>query len=158
MSPASYEPTPTSGDAQSTTYAGGRAEKLLYPGAQISEATGKLLIQSLAMKHGLTKAALADILQLVRLHMPADCAPASYKSVHRFYSESNLSSAKEHKICMDCGEIVDNVAVPDGCPHSHCVSFYELPLDTLIQAMFLGKVANCAMQIATVFEQCAIHR
>ena len=54
---------------------------------------------------------------------------------------------------MDCGEIADNVAVPDGCPHSHCVSFYELPLDTQIQAMFLGKVANCAMQIATVFEQ-----
>ena len=55
---------------------------------------------------------------------------------------------------MDCGEIVDNVAVPDGCPHSHCVSFYELALDTQIQAM----VSNCAMQIATVFEQCAIHR
>ena len=95
VSPASYEPTPTSGVAQSTTYAGGRAEKLLYPGAQISEEMGKLLIQSLTMKHGLTKAAVADILQLVRLHMPADCAPASYKSVHRFYSESNLSSAKE---------------------------------------------------------------
>ena len=62
------------------------------------------------MRHGLTKAALADILQLVRLHLPVDCAPASYKSVHRYYSETNLiSSAVEHKICIDCGEIMEKV-------------------------------------------------
>ena len=134
-SPASFEsPTPTSSDAHLT-------ENLLYPGAQISEETGRLLIQSLTMRHGLTKAALADILQLVRLHLPPGCVPASYKSVHRYSESMNLiSSAVEHKICMDCGEMIDSIVVAGGCLHSDLVSFYELPLDTQIQAMFLGKV------------------
>ena len=46
------------------------ALSLLYPGAKISVATGILLLHSLTKKHGLTQAALADILQLLHLHLP----------------------------------------------------------------------------------------
>lgn len=50
---------------------------LLYPGAQISEATGALLLHSMSMKHGLTYAALTDLQQLLCLHLPAGPVCAS---------------------------------------------------------------------------------
>ena len=42
-----------------------------------------MLIMSLASKHKLTYSALADILKVICLHLPADSIPASYKSVYR---------------------------------------------------------------------------
>lgn len=115
-------------------------ENLLYPGVQISETTGRLLIQSLALKHGLTKLALTDILQLVQLHLPLGCKPDSYKSLYCFNKESTASSAVEHKLCNDCCELIDDVSADNGCPHSKIVKFYELPLDAQLQALFMGKV------------------
>ena len=117
----------------------------LYPGAQISEATGKLLLHSLAVKHGLTQAAQADILKVLRLHMPADSIPPSYRSVHRLYhaSTSSVKSTAQvvHTICSDCGEIISetsDIHGGDECMHFNLVKFYEVPLDAQIQALFKG--------------------
>ena len=118
------------------------AQNLLYPGAQISEATGKLLLHSLAVKHG---AAQADILKLLCLHMPADSIPPSYRSVHRLYhaSTSSVKSTAQvvHTICSDCGEVISETSgIPNGdeCMHINLVKFYEVPLDAQIQALFKG--------------------
>ena len=59
--PRNIEPTPTS------------TSQLL------SEMTGAILLHSLALKHGLTQAAVSDILEIVRLHMPADSIPPGYR-------------------------------------------------------------------------------
>ena len=118
---------------------------LLYPGAQISEATGKLLLHSLAVKHGLTQAAQADILKVLRLHMPADSIPSSYRSVHRLYhtSTSSVKSTAQvvHTICSYCGEVISEtsgISNGDECMHFNSVKFYEVPLDAQIQALFKG--------------------
>ena len=77
------------------------AQSPLYPGAKINAATGALLLHSLTMKHGLTHAALADILQLLRLHLPEHSTPAAYGSVHRLLNASSLkSSAMEGTACI----------------------------------------------------------
>ena len=54
----------------------------------LSETTGAILLHSLALKHGLTRAAVSDILEIVRLHMPADSIPPGYRSLHRLFNTS----------------------------------------------------------------------
>ena len=68
--PRNIEPTPTS------------TSQLL------SETTGAILLHSLALKHGLTRAAVSDILEIIRLHMPADSIPPGYRSLHRLFNTS----------------------------------------------------------------------
>ena len=111
---------------------------MLYPGAQITEATGKLMFQFLAIKHGLTKAAITDIIDLVYLHMPAGNAlPHFYKSVHCLYNGVSKTSRTQivHKLCKQCGE---NISSANGCTHSEHFTFYELLLDSQIEAQFKG--------------------
>ena len=54
----------------------------LNQGVGLSEEMGVMLVISLASKHRLTYSALADILKVICLHLPADSVPASYKSVY----------------------------------------------------------------------------
>ena len=96
----------------------------LYPGAQISEDTGVLMLHALAMKHGLTQDALTDILQLVRLHMPAKSPPSSYKSLHRLLQSSTLKSQKQlvHILCCDCSQrmsLSEASSSGEECMHLH---------------------------------------
>ena len=52
----------------------------LYPGAQITEETGIMLILSLANRYRLTHSAVSDILQIVAMHLPQGTKPKSYRS------------------------------------------------------------------------------
>ena len=130
------------------------AQNLLYPGAQISEATGTLMLHSLGAKHGLTQDALTDVLQLLRLHMPADSIPPAYKSVHRLYHASSLRSQAQvvHTLCSDCGELVSETLMDScsggNCMHSDFIKYYELPLDAQIQALFKGANSNITITVA----------
>ena len=147
-------PTPLDDPSDVTAYASDTAfeasslaQNLLYPSAQISVATGTLLLHSLAVKHRLTQTALTDILQLLRLHMPANSSPLAYGSVHRLLNASSLKSHKEvvctHVLCRDCGELISGASTSGStmeCVHSHVVQFYELQLDAQIQALFKGAI------------------
>ena len=120
----SFEPTPTSASTQ------------------FSETTGALLLHSLAAKHGLTRAAVSDILEIIRLHMPADSVPPGYRSLHRLFNTSGLKTNEEvgHTLCGDCGELLseDFNRASVECMHTHTIKFYEIPLDVQIQALFKG--------------------
>ena len=57
---------------------------LLYEGAQISEDMGMMLLMCLATKHKMSFSALADVLKVVCMHLPAGTSvPTAYKSVYR---------------------------------------------------------------------------
>ena len=122
-------------------------QNLLYPGAQISEATGTLISSK-------TQDALTDVLQLLRLHMPADSIPPAYKSVHRLYHASSLRSQAQvvHTLCSDCGELVNETLMDScnggNCMHSDFIKYYELPLDAQIQALFKGANSNITITVA----------
>ena len=77
----------------------------LYPGSCISEATGTLLLRSLAAKHGLTRSAMGDILQVLTLHMPENTAPMSYASHYRLFGGARSSPRAHivHQLCGGCG-------------------------------------------------------
>ena len=51
----------------------------LFPGAQIDEETGSMLILSLASKHRLTHYAISDIMQVVTMHLPQGTKPKFYR-------------------------------------------------------------------------------
>lgn len=125
-------------------------EPLLYPGAQITEQTGIHLIQSLALRHGFTQAALGDMLKVIGLHLPAAHGiPASYKSAHRLLQASKMRPHLEklHILCSDCGELIkEEEQTNDDCIHSNIVKFYEYPIDVQIQDLFIG--------ITTIYNIC----
>ena len=135
-------------DADNIPSTSSPAQSPLYPGAKINAATGALLLHSLTMKHGLTHAALADILQLLRLHLPENSTPAAYGSVHRLLNASSLKSSAEvvHILCRDCGiELVSEVSSSGHggeCLHSHVIEFYELSLDAQILILHAHIMSN----------------
>ena len=105
-------------------------------GLEISESTGALLVNSLAMRHGLTQAAVSDVLEVLRLHLPAtQSQPSLYKSVHRLTSSMQLQSHISHSFCKDCREVV-NTECDGECMHTEIITFYEMPIDEQLQAMF----------------------
>ena len=118
----------------------------MYPGAQISESTGVLILQSLASRHGLTQAAQSDILRVLKLHMPENGAPATYNSLYRMSSGAHCSSQAalesthvKHTLCGHCSLPLHDVDHSDsGCQGSKYTTFFELPIDIQIQALFKG--------------------
>ena len=120
----------------------------LYPGARVSEAIGTLMVHSLAMKHGFTKAALADVLKVVSLHLPAANVPSSYRSVHCLLraSSSRTHSPIIHTLCSDCGQLVQQGG-QDDCLHSHAITFHEISLEKQLQALFKGMYLQNVMML-----------
>ena len=97
----SRSPTPS---PEPPAAGGNTVQEPLYPGAQITEAMGLHLLHSLALRHGLTQAALADVLRVVCLHVPAaHDIPTSYRSVHCLLRSSNMRTHTErvHTLCSD---------------------------------------------------------
>ena len=126
-SPAPVSPTPAD------------TEPPLYPGARISGSMGLHLLHSLTLKHGITHVALADLLKVVALHIPATHAiPTAYRSVHCFLRASNMRahSEKVHTLCSDCGELIQD---ENGGVHSQQIKFYEMPIDKQLKDLFQGK-------------------
>ena len=66
------------------------AHQSLYPGAQITEETGAMLILSLATKHRLTHSAISDILRVASMHLPEGTNPTFYRSGFHFSYEHNI--------------------------------------------------------------------
>ena len=130
---------------------------MLYPGAGMSQEMGMMLIMSLASKHKLTYSALADILKVICLHLPADSIPASYKSVYRLLKKvtalgEHSSHHLAHKLCGKCGAYLSG---EQKCCKPTCQAldleakdhiFLELPVDMQVRALFQSKQANACMQ------------
>ena len=110
-----------------------------------------MLILSLAVKHKLSGAALADVLKVIGMHLPAGGTPKAYKSLYQLLKrvsamEGDFSSATvSHKLCGKC-----RAYLPENqpCQNAECQRidtrvadevFVELPVDLQIKAMFKSK-------------------
>ncbi len=121
----------------------------LYPGAQITEEVGVMLVMSLAARHNLTNTALADILKVVTLHLPLGCAPTAYSSVYKLLKHAaslglHGSTKITHHLCGKCGQYMRE----SECGNSECGAisehvqndmFLELPIEAQIQTFFQSK-------------------
>ena len=130
-------------DGTSRTY----LTSMLYPGAELSQEMGMMLVMSLASKHKLTYSALADILKVICLHLPADSIPASYKSVYRLLKKmtalgEDTTHHLAHRLCGKCGAYL---AGEQKCSEPTCQAldleakdhvFLELPVDMQVRALF----------------------
>ena len=122
----------------------------LYPGARVSEDIGTLIVHSLAVKHGFTKAALADGRKVVSLHLPTANVPSSYRSVYCLLraSSSRKHSPIIHTLCNDCAELVQR---QDDCLHSHAVTFHEISLENQLKALLKGMYIQNVMMLINPF-------
>ena len=123
---------------------------VLNQGVGLSEEMGMMLVISLASKHRLTYSALADILKVICLHLPADSVPASYKSVYRLLKKMTaLGEHTSHQLAHRlCGKCAAYLAGEQGCSEPTCQAvdvqakdhlFLELPVDTQVRALFQSK-------------------
>ena len=114
-------------------------------GMRISPEVGIQLILSLVTKHSLTYSALADILSVIRLHLPENSIPTAYNSVyHLMKSMCSLQGDSQiqevvHRLCGNCHSYLPG---SQPCENLQChdteITFIELPVDAQIQALFKG--------------------
>ena len=131
----------------------------LYPGAQITEKMGTMLILTIATKHRLTRSAISDILRVVSMHLPEGTNPKPYRSGFHFSYDHNITSrslyhlfkrvngssshspAIVHRLCGKCQGSLNG----QECSNSGCWditepvmddTFLELPVDEQVKEMF----------------------
>ena len=116
----------------------------LYDGAPITVETSLLLSLAFSKRHGLTKAALEDLLVLLSLHCktPNKCVKSMYH-VNRFLSLEKETQYKKCHYCKICYSLVaDNSSICEGCDTStdgHLDHFVTLPVEPQLQKLFTSK-------------------
>ena len=127
----------------------------LYEGSRLSVAASGVLVQKFAMRHKVTKEALGDLLQLLKIHCPTSNLCIS--SVHRLKKLFPDLEYKPvfHYFCSECLEEVTDVETCQQCTNPVCQhdlsqlnsvsSFIELPIDQQLKAILereLSRVHN----------------
>lgn len=74
----------------------------LYDGARLSTLESYLLIMNYALRHGLTKQAMSDLLNLVSQHLPSSSMVSAHKLKKFFLDMYEDISFKTHHCCSIC--------------------------------------------------------
>ena len=123
----------------------------LYEGSSLTCASSCILLMKYAMKHNITKDALADLLELVRLHCPKPntCPPTLYYFNKQF--ENLKYPVKFHYFCSECFYDVTDPHSRTGCGNPYCKnvlsektvsSFIEIPIDLQLKSILERKNVN----------------
>ena len=90
----------------------------LYNGAQISVGLSVILIMSFVINHGLTDAALRDLLQIISLHCPSPnlCITSLY--IFKKFFAATKFNFKRHYYCPSCKTSIDDLRLE--CPNVAC--------------------------------------
>lgn len=123
--------------------------QLLYDGSLLTVAASCVLIKKFALRHDLTKVAIGDLLQLIRMHCPKpNHCPTS---VYRFNKQlGDLEQpSKKHYYCPHCLQELDGNEVED-CPNRLCEKdlsavdgknmFIEIPVEHQLQTLLESKL------------------
>ena len=147
-----YTGSPVSTTADERSEGGDEAisavsEHELYTGSPVSTTATLSLLSKLIDRYSLSKRAVSDMLRVVSALLPVQ--PDVLRSRYLFEKAmSNLTYESggivEHHICPCCKALMElhNECPSDGCPYdgvSGLLSFFELPIENQIQALFAGK-------------------
>ena len=109
----------------------GELKSPLYDGADISVLDSYLLTYQFALKHGLSKVALDELIRLLTAHMPRTSkAATSLHTLEKYFAQHLEISTEIHRYCDTCHQLVE--AGSDQCA-SGCQStirtFVVVPID-----------------------------
>ena len=113
----------------------------LYQDSAISTSASNVLIMEYSIKHNLTNDALADLLKLLRVHLPSpnNCTASAhlFKKLFAKFSSDHTT----HYFCNSCSTEIESACTV--CPNSNCEaatisnftrsSFIEVPIEQQIK-------------------------
>lgn len=112
----------------------------LYEGSSLTIPSSSTLLMKYKMRHNLTKEALSDLLQLIRLHLPS---PNQYPSSLYIFQKQFLDLPYPFVFHSFCAKCLGTVTSERVCVNQHCSngvlddnsisSFIELPVDLQLQ-------------------------
>ena len=125
----------------------------LCKGSSLSVSSSSVLIMKFKMRHNLTQEALADLLQLIKLHCPSpnQCSSSVYQ-FKKHFPDLNYPIVM-HYFCSRCLHAVESVTESRTCSNAHCgsdfsvadsvSSFIEVPLDCQLKVLFERRRKKC---------------
>jgi len=118
----------------------------LYEGSSLTSASSSVLLMKYAMKHNLTREALADLLELMKLHCPSpNMCPSSLYHLNKHFKDLRYE-ATMHYFCSSCyqetnqDKVCENQLCPKTLPETEPISsFIELPINLQIKCILERK-------------------
>ena len=114
---------------------------LLYDGSDLTVLESYLVLYQFALRHGISKQALTDLVSLVNIHLPqsAKSAPSFYKLKQFFEHHFGDMEAHVHYYCTQCHRLVDSdkSLCPNNCG-SGVSQFVYLPIEPQLRRKLEG--------------------
>ena len=119
----------------------------LYPGASLSTFHAHLLIMQFALKHSLTKAALTDLIGLLRCIVPpGNNLPTSFYVIKKYFEKRcpEVSKLRSVSYCGTCHHLLEctEPSCPNGCYCNVRHDFLYVPLSPQLERMVKGIVID----------------
>lgn len=116
----------------------------LYEGSALTSLSSSLLIFQYKMRHQLTEAALADLLQLIQMHCPSpNQCPASVFQLNKHFPDMNYK-VQLHHFCSRCMQSI-NIGCHKTCTNEFCntdlgspnaiSAFIEVPIESQLKVI-----------------------
>ena len=117
----------------------------LYDGAPVTLGSSNLLILQHKMQHKLTDESLADLLRLLKLHLPTpNCSLSSVYYFMKHFCDVECP-VKFHYFCSSCSQAIDDPS-SNMCQNQICCSdltqpgarssFIQMPIEPQLQTLF----------------------
>ena len=114
---------------------------LLYDGADITILESYLLLYQFALRHGMSKQALTDLVSLLNVHLPqqAKSARSFYKLKQFFEQHFDDLESRVHYYCTNCHRLVDSdkSMCPNNC-EAGVSQFVHLPVEPQLRRKLEG--------------------
>ena len=113
----------------------------LYDGADLTVLESYLLLYQFALRHGISKQALTDLVSLLNVHLPrqAKSAPSFYKLKQFFEQHFDDMESRVHYYCTQCHRLVDSdkSVCPNNC-RLGVSQFVYLPIEPQLRRKLEG--------------------
>ena len=109
----------------------------LYDGADVSVLDSYLLTYQFALKHGLSKVALDELIRLLITHLPRSSkAATSLHTLEKYFSQSLEITTEVHRYCDVCHRLIqaENNQCESGC-QSSVRTFVVVPIDLQLKKL-----------------------
>ena len=113
----------------------------LYDGADVSVLDSYLLVYQFALKHGLSKMAIDELIRLLSTHLPRSSkAATSLHTLEKYFAQSLEITVEVHRYCDTCHRLME--AESDRCENgcqSTIRTFVAVPIDLQLKKKLEGN-------------------
>ena len=113
----------------------------LYDGADVSVLDSYLLVYQFALKHGLSKMAIDELIRLLSTHLPRSSkAATSLHTLEKYFAQRLEITTEVHRYCDMCHRLME--AESDRCENgcqSTIQTFVAVPIDLQLKKKLEGN-------------------